>query len=78
MLNKGALAAASPGCLVPVPSPVLLPAWLLGNITNELVSACRKTENNEQLRPLQTIIFADVGEGGRRTQPSFLKLFAVC
>lgn len=63
MLNKGALAAASPACLVPVPSPVLPPAWLLGNIANELVSACRKTENNEQLRPLQIIIFADGGWG---------------
>lgn len=32
-----------------------LPAWLLGNI--ELVSACRETEKNEGLRPLQVVIF---------------------
>lgn len=39
MLNKGALAEASFGCLVAIPIPVLLPDWLLGNIADELVSA---------------------------------------
>lgn len=77
MLNKGTLATAGPGCFVPVPFPVLLPACLLGIITNELVSRRRKTENNKQLRRLQIISFTDVGEGGYRTQISSPKLFAV-
>lgn len=49
------------GCLIPDASSgcflFFLPAWLLGNLANELVSACRGTENNQGLRPLQIVIF---------------------